>query len=236
MSGIIRLGTSGFSYREWLGSFYPTRLPGNEMLSFYAERMPTVEVNYSFRAMPKPAMLLGWAARTPEHFRFALKAPERITHRARLANCGETVEHFVEVAQTLGHRLGPILFQLPPDFKCDLERLEHFLGLLNGRVRAAFEFRHRSWLTDTTFASLKTAGAALCIAESDKIETPIEKTADFAYLRLRKPAYDGDALRQWAARIIELASDGSEVYVYFKHEIAAPELAARLAGLVADSK
>ncbi len=207
------------------------------MLSFYAERMPTVEVNYSFRAMPKPAMLQRWAARTPEYFRFALKAPERITHRARLAaECADTLDHFVEVTQTLGHRLGPILFQLPPDFRCDLNRLEHFLGLLNGRVPAAFEFRHRSWLTAATFASLKTAGAALCIAESEKIETPIEKTADFAYLRLRKPTYDPDTLLQWAARIIELASDGSEVYVYFKHEIAAPELAAKLAGLVANSK
>jgi uncharacterized protein YecE (DUF72 family) len=230
----LRIGTSGFSYREWLGGFYPEKLPGKQMLAYYAARMPTVEINYTFRAMPKPAMLEGWAAATPASFRFALKAPERITHRARLAGAGEAVDRFATVAGSLGERLGPVLFQLPPDFKIDLGRLKDFLIRLEGRLRAAFEFRNRSWFSDATFQTLRDFGAALCIAESEKIVTPVEKTAPLVYVRLRKPAYDQDALAQWAMRLHELASDGSEVYVYFKHELNAPELAETLARLIAD--
>jgi uncharacterized protein YecE (DUF72 family) len=184
--------------------------------------------------MPKPAMLEGWAAATPASFRFALKAPERITHRARLAGAGEAVDRFATVAGSLGERLGPVLFQLPPDFKIDLGRLKDFLIRLEGRLRAAFEFRNRSWFSDATFQTLRDFGAALCIAESEKIVTPVEKTAPLVYVRLRKPAYDQDALAQWAMRLHELASDGSEVYVYFKHELNAPELAETLARLIAD--
>lgn len=234
MSVNLRIGTSGFSYREWLGAFYPARLPGDQMLAYYAARMSTVEINYTFRAMPKPAMLERWAATTPASFRFALKAPERITHRARLADADEAIDRFATVAGSLGERLGPILFQLPPDFKSDLDSLKDFLIRLNGRLRAAFEFRNRSWFSDTTFQTLRDFGAALCIAESEKIATPVEKTAAFVYVRLRKPDYDRDSLATWAARLAELASDGSEVYVYFKHELRAPELAETLAGLIAD--
>jgi uncharacterized protein YecE (DUF72 family) len=230
----LRIGTSGFSYREWLGAFYPARLPGKEMLAYYAARMPTVEINYTFRAMPKPAMFEGWAGAAPPAFRFALKAPERITHRARLVGTDEAIDRFDIVARVLGERLGPVLFQLPPDFKIDLGCLRDFLTLLNGRLRPAFEFRNRSWFSDTTFQTLRDFGAALCIAESEKLATPIEQTAAFVYVRLRKPAYDDAALAVWAARIAELASAGNEVYVYLKHELRAPELAETLSRLVAE--
>src|SRR5579875_474959 len=230
--GDFRIGTSGFSYREWLGAFYPSGTPGNRMLAYYAARMPTVEINYTFRAMPKPAMFERWAAVTPESFRFALKAPERITHRARLVDAGQAIDRFVAVAGCLGPRLGPVLFQLPPDFKTDIECLKDFLAGLDGRLRAAFEFRNRSWFSDAALQTLSDFGAALCIAESEKLVTPIEKTAPFVYVRLRRTSYDADALETWASRLAELASDGSEVYVYFKHELRAPELAAKLARLV----
>ncbi|MGH7905198.1 MAG: DUF72 domain-containing protein [Candidatus Binataceae bacterium] len=234
-NGPIRIGASGFSYREWLGRFYPPGLPATGMLAYYAQRMTTVEINYTFRAIPKPAMLQGWVARTPEHFRFALKAPERITHHARLRNADESLNRFAAAAESLGHRLGPALFQLPPDFKCDIHLLSDFLGLLGGRFRAAFEFRNRSWFGDATFETLKAAGASLCIAESDKLKTPVVKTASLVYVRLRQSSYDGQALAEWAARLGQLAADGSEVYVFFKHEAAAPELASSLERLIGQS-
>src|SRR5271167_641560 len=145
----ILIGTSGFSYKEWLGGFYPEKLPGAKMLEYYAERMPTVEINYTFRAMPKRAMLEGWAAKTPASFRFALKAPQRITHFARLRGVKENLDYFIETAGALGERLGPVLFQLPPDFACDAGLLADFLAQIDGRVRGAFEFRNRSWFDDS---------------------------------------------------------------------------------------
>ncbi len=233
MAPAIRIGTSGFSYKEWLGGFYPPKLAGPKMLAYYAERMPTVEINYTFRAMPRRAMLEGWRAQTPENFRFALKAPQRITHWARLKNVEEPMAHFIETAGALGDRLGPVLFQLPPGFKCDLGLLRDFAAPLAGRVCAAFEFRDSSWFGDGLLQTLRDAGAALCIAESDKLASPIERTAQFVYLRLRKEAYDLPALREWARRITGFANDGAEVLVYLKHEQSAPELAQRLTELVA---
>lgn len=233
MAPAIRIGTSGFSYKEWLGGFYPPKLAGPKMLAYYAERMPTVEINYTFRAMPRRTMLEGWRAQTPENFRFALKAPQRITHWARLKNVEEPMAHFIETAGALGDRLGPVLFQLPPGFKCDLGLLRDFAAPLAGRVRAAFEFRDSSWFGDGLLQTLRDAGAALCIAESDKLASPIERTAQFVYLRLRKEAYDLPALREWARRITGFANDGAEVLVYLKHEQSAPELAQRLTELVA---
>lgn len=233
MAPAIRIGTSGFSYKEWLGGFYPPKLAGPRMLAYYAERMPTVEINYTFRAMPRRAMLEGWRAQTPENFRFALKAPQRITHWARLKNVEEPMAHFIETVGALGDRLGPVLFQLPPGFKCDLGLLRDFAAPLAGRVRAAFEFRDSSWFGDGLLQTLRDAGAALCIAESDKLASPIERTAQFVYLRLRKEAYDLPALREWARRITGFANDGAEVLVYLKHEQSAPELAQRLTELVA---
>jgi uncharacterized protein YecE (DUF72 family) len=224
----IWVGASGFSYKEWLGGFYPARLPAAKMLPFYAERLSTVEINYTFRAMPKRSMLEGWSAKTPADFRFALKAPQRITHFSRLRGTGENLDYFIETAGTLGTRLGPILFQLPPDFARDDALLRDFLAQLNGRIRAAFEFRHRSWFADPVLDLLRGADVALCIAESDKMLSPVVRTAPYLYLRLRLENYDDAALAAWAERIQILTRDAQETYVYFKHEAAAPELAARL--------
>jgi uncharacterized protein YecE (DUF72 family) len=227
-AGEIRIGTSGFSYKEWLGGFYPPKLAGPKMLAYYAERLPTVEINYTFRAMPKADMLRRWGEQVPAHFRFALKAPQRITHIERLVGAGESVDYFIKTAVVLDSKLGPALFQLPPDFRCDVSKLKDFLAHLGGRIGAAFEFRNRSWFDDSVLQALREGGAALCIAESDKLATPIERTAPYVYVRLRKEGYDDAALRAWVERIGRFADDGADVYVYLKHEEAAPDLAMRL--------
>ncbi len=225
---IIRIGTSGFSYKEWLGDFYPAKLAGPRMLAYYAERLPTVEINYTFRAMPRAEMLARWAGETPAHFRFALKAPQRITHVTRLRGVEDALSHFISVSQALGERLGPALFQLPPDFKRDLPLLGDFLAALGARMRAAFEFRNRSWFDDAVFEQLRAAGAALCIAESERLSSPVEQTAPYAYFRLRREEYDERALGVWAERLALMAAGCEELYVYFKHEKRAPALALRL--------
>ena len=229
---MVRIGTSGFSYKEWCGIFYPEKLSGPKMLPFYATRFPTVEINYTFRAMPRRPMLEKWCAETPETFRFALKAPERITHTARLKNVENATDYFVETAKVLGDRLGPTLFQLPPQFKKDLPVLRDFLAMLNRRIEAAFEFRNKSWLEDDVFAALGEADAALCIAESDKLATPVVRTAKYSYLRLRKENYTDDELAEWAKRIKKLGKECSHVYVYVKHATAAPALVEKLTALV----
>ena len=231
----VRIGASGFSYKEWLGAFYPPKLPGPKMLAYYAERLPTVEINYTFRAMPRRAMLERWAEQTPAHFRFALKAPQRVTHFARLRNTGETVGFFADTAGALGERLGPVLFQLPPDFSRDVGLLREFIAMLGGRVRAAFEFRNPSWFDgDAALQALSDGGAALCIAESDRLASPVERTAPYVYVRLRKETYDDEALREWSARLARVGEGAEEIFVYFKHETGAPDLAARLGRLLAD--
>jgi uncharacterized protein YecE (DUF72 family) len=224
----ILIGTSGFSYKEWLGGFYPEKLPATKMLEYYAERMPTVEINYTFRAMPKTKMLEGWASRTPATFRFALKAPQRITHFARLRDARETTDTFIERASIMGERSAPALFQLPPDFKLDLPLLLDFLTILKGRLRAAFEFRNRSWFDDSVMTALADNGAALCIAETEKLASPLERTAPYVYVRLRKEIYDDAGLDEWAENLDRLAAGADEVFVYFKHETSAPDLAMRL--------
>jgi uncharacterized protein YecE (DUF72 family) len=229
----IRVGASGFSYKEWLGVFYPAKLPAAQMLPFYAERLPTVEINYTFRAMPKRSMLEGWTAKTPVDFRFALKAPQRITHFSRLRGTGENLDYFIEMARALGSRLGPVLFQLPPDFTRDDALLRDFLAQLNGRVQAAFEFRHRSWFAEPVLDRLRASDTALCVAESDNLLSPVMRTAPYLYFRLRLENYDDAALAAWAERIQALTRDAQEAYVYFKHEAAAPDLAARLHQLLA---
>jgi uncharacterized protein YecE (DUF72 family) len=233
MSAMIRIGASGFSYKEWLGRSYPPKLPGAKMLAYYAERLPTVEINYTFRAMPKRTMLEGWAAKTPAHFRFALKAPQRITHFAGLRDTGAMLDYFIETASVLGERLGPILFQLPPSLRRDDALLADFITQIGGRVRAAFEFRNDSWFTDAVLQILRDGGAALYIAETEKMASPAERTAAHLYLRLRKENYGEAELAEWAARITAMAVGASEAYAYFKHEAAAPELAARLTALLA---
>jgi uncharacterized protein YecE (DUF72 family) len=232
MAAAIRIGASGFSYKEWLGHFYPPKLGGARMLEYYAERLPTVEINYTFRALPRRAMLEGWVGKTPGDFRFALKAPQRITHFARLRPDSETLTYFLETVAALGDRLGPILFQLPPDMERDLTRLKAFLDQLGRRAAAAFEFRHPSWFNDAVYDLLRANRAALVIAESAAIKTPIVRTASFAYLRLRMESYDDSALQHWGSILRAMALETEAIYAFFKHEAAAPELAMRLARMV----
>jgi uncharacterized protein YecE (DUF72 family) len=230
----VRIGTSGFSYKEWIGDFYPPKTAGSKMLAYYAGHFPTVEINYTFRAMPKAQMLEGWAALTPPNFRFALKAPQRITHFARLRNTGAMLTHFAETAGVLGERLGPTLFQLPPGFKQDLPLLKDFLSELGPRLHPAFEFRDKSWFEDGTIETLRDAGAALCVAESEKINSPVERTASYVYIRMRKGDYDDRELEAWSEKIHALSLGADEIYVYLKHEVIAPKLAMRLRDLVED--
>jgi uncharacterized protein YecE (DUF72 family) len=227
----VLAGTSGFSYREWKGSFYPEDLPAEAMLRHYAERLPAVEINNTFYRMPKPALLEGWATQVPEAFRFVLKASQRITHHKRLKDAGEEVAYFFRVASTLGERLGPALFQLPPNLKKDLPRLEAFLGTIPEGRRSAFEFRHASWFEEDVFGALRSRGAALCIAEDEDLATPLVATADWGYLRLRRQDYTEADVAAWAERV--RGQKWSEAYVFFKHEDAGsgPKLAARLQGL-----
>lgn len=236
MSATIRIGTSGFSYKEWLGGFYPEKLSGPKMLPHYAQKLPTVEINYTFRAMPKREMLEKWAAQVPEQFRFALKAPQRITHFAKLKNVDSIVAHFAEVASSMGPHLGPTLFQLPPHFPRDVALLRDFLAMLHGRLRPAFEFRDRSWFDDSILEALRDGGAALCIAESETIVSPVACTAPFIYMRLRNEEYTQAEMENWAARIEDLAADADEVYIFFKHEVSAPERAFRLRSLLKNAQ
>ncbi|MGH7948785.1 MAG: DUF72 domain-containing protein [Candidatus Binataceae bacterium] len=233
MGAQIRIGTSGFSYKEWLGGFYPPKLPGTKMLEHYAAtRLAAVEINYTFRSMPKRTMLEKWASQTPARFRFALKAPQRITHFARLRGVEDATRHFADVASALDERLGPALFQLPPDFKRDVPLLTEFLALIRHTLRAAFEFRSTSWFDDSTLQALRDGGAALCINESEKIQSPIERTAPYVYLRLRREDYDDQGLKTWAECISRLADDAEEIYVFFKHAQHAPELALKLRAML----
>jgi uncharacterized protein YecE (DUF72 family) len=211
----VHVGTSGYNYEAWRGSFYPEDLSSKKMLAYYAERFDTVEINYSFYRKPTPKILEGWAAQVPERFRFALKAWQRITHQKRLRETGELVSSFAEVARALGPRLAPVLYQLPPNLKADVPLLREFLNQLPRDLRAAFEFRHASWFSDETYSALHDAGAALCVAESDELATPAVRTADFGYLRLRRLDYDTAALARWAEFV---KGSPGDVFVYFKHE------------------
>jgi uncharacterized protein YecE (DUF72 family) len=223
----IHVGTSGYSYKEWKGSFYPKDLPADQFLRFYAEHLGTVEINNTFYRMPTPKLLEGWAAEVPEPFKFAIKAPQRITHAGKLQNAGGELETFVNTASILGSRLGPLLFQLPPFFRKDAARLDAFLSKVPKGVRAAFEFRHTSWFDDETWAILRAHGVALCVAEGESLESPLVPTAEWGYVRLRRDAYPDDVLATWAQRI--LAQPWREAFVYLKHDDGdAPSVAARL--------
>jgi uncharacterized protein YecE (DUF72 family) len=230
----VRVGTSGYNYAEWKGSFYPADLPAAKMLPYYAERFGTVEINATFYRMPTPKTLAGWSAQTPETFTFALKAPQRITHFARLRDVDEPVRDFCDAARTLGSKLGPLLFQLPPNFKKDLARLTDLLALLPPGLAAAFEFRHESWLADDVYERLRGRNAALCIADSGERRTPLVATADFGYLRLRDEGYAEDDLRRWAETIGGLGASWREAFVFFKHEESGtgPAFARRLVALL----
>jgi len=223
----LYVGTSGYSYKEWKGSFYPEKLSPKKMLSYYGERFQTVEINNSFYQMPKASVLEAWAAEVPADFKFVLKAPQRITHFQRLKNSGPAVEELLEVAKVLKKCLGSILFQLRPDMKKDAVRLRDFLKLLP-RGRTAFEFRHASWFDDEIFDLLRKRRAALCIAEAeDGPEIPFVSTADFGYISLRRPDYGDAELKKWIKRVQK--QDWKRAFVFFKHEDAGkgPQMAKR---------
>jgi uncharacterized protein YecE (DUF72 family) len=211
-----RVGTSGYSYAEWKGNFFPEDLPSTQMLSFYAERFSTVEINNTFYRMPAPAMLSKWADQVPDNFVFALKAPRRITHQKQLKDVADEVKYLLETAAVLGAKLGPLLFQLPPFFKKDISRLAEFLSLLPPRCPVAFEFRNDSWFDDQVYDALRVRGAALCVAETDEAEAKLVSTASFGYLRLRRTDYPEAALHTWAQRLHQQGWE--EAYVFFKHE------------------
>jgi uncharacterized protein YecE (DUF72 family) len=224
----LYVGTSGYSYKEWKGPFYPKELSDRQMLRFYGERFPAVEINNTYYQMPKAKLLANWAAEVPEGFRFAFKAPQRITHQARLKeNARQPTAHLFETLGALGDRLGPVLFGLPPNLKKDLPRLEAFLELLPSACRVAFEFRNPTWLDDGVYEALRGRNAALCIADMEEQSTPFEKTADWGYLRLRRAGYGDAELADWARRTSN--AGWSEAYVFLKHEDEgkAPEMAAR---------
>jgi uncharacterized protein YecE (DUF72 family) len=214
------VGTSGYNYPEWKGSFYPEKIPATKMLAFYAQAFTTVEVNYTFYRVPNAKILAGWSRDTPDGFRLTLKAPKRITHIARLRDCADLLQYFLETAATLGPKLGAILFQLPPYFRKDLAVLDGFLELLPDGLRAAFEFRHASWMDAEVFARLRARNLALCVADSEKFSTPVEITASYAYFRLRDEGYTPEDLKRWAGTIRTSTAACSDVFVYFKHEEA----------------
>ena len=210
-------GTSGFSYKEWLGKFYPEKHPADQMLRYYAGQFATVEINNTFYRMPAEAMLANWAEQVPDGFSFTLKAPRRITHELRLKECDAHVAEFLRRAQTLGAKLGPVLFQLPPFFKKDLPRLRDFLALLPADRPAAFEFRNNSWQDDEVHGTLRAKGAMLCYTDTDEGESPpVVATAGSGYLRLRRTHYEDAELGEWAERIAALSLE--RTYVYFMHE------------------
>lgn len=230
----VRVGTSGYNYAEWKGTFYPADLPASKMLPYYSERFPTVEINATFYRMPTAKALAGWDAATPESFVLALKAPQRITHFARLRGVDDPLRFFCDTARTLGPKLGPLLFQLPPNFKKDTDRLAETLFQLPPDLRCAFEFRHASWLADEVYDLLRRRNAALCIADSEAASTPLVATASFGYLRLRDEGYTDADLARWAETIRGLGSTWSETFVYFKHEESGtgPAFARRLRELL----
>ena len=213
-------GTSGFAYAQWKPRFYPAKLPANKFLEHYAQRLNSVEVNYTFRRMPSSATLENWVALTPPGFVFALKAHMRITHIMRLKNAAEATGVFLRAIDPLrsARRLGPLLFQLPPQMKADAELLRAFLDILPDDLRYAFEFRHTSWLVDEIYRLLEGRDISLCVAESEKLEVPEVLTADFVYYRLRKPGYTAEDIESIARRARDLVAQGKDLYLMFKHE------------------
>jgi uncharacterized protein YecE (DUF72 family) len=213
----IFAGTSGYSYTEWVGSFYPKGLSARRMLKFYAEHFRSVEINATFYKLPKPSVVEAWGKEVPDDFKFVLKAPQIITHRERLKNSAVSVATFLELQAILGKRIGPVLFQLPKFVKCDAVLLRDFLQMLDGRCRAAFEFRNQTWFTDEVFSVLRKHKAALCIADAEnELEVPFVATANWGYLRLRRENYSRNALKKWVKGVKE--QRWKEAFVFFKHD------------------
>lgn len=224
----LHVGTSGYSYKEWKGNFYPEDLPAKEMLSYYSRRLPAVEINNTFYRLPQPSMIENWKAQVPARFRFSIKASQRITHIKRLNNVADETKYLLETAALLEERLGVVLFQLPPNMKKDSERLKAFLDLLPAATRAAFEFRHESWFDDEVLGLLRQQDCALVVSDTDeKPLTEIVGTAKWGYLRLRRTAYDENDLVQWLQRVRE--QKWKDAFIFFKHEDegTGPKLAAR---------
>ena len=222
-------GASGYSFKEWKGVFYPDDIKAEDMLPFYSARLPTVEINNTFYRMPKTSVIENWAAATPEDFRFSIKASQRITHMSRLRaeTAAEPVGYLYKNLAALGAKRGPVLFQLPPNMKKDLARLTGFLSLLPADHNATFEFRNDTWFDDEVYATLKNAGAALCLSErEDSAPPPLVETAPWGYVRLRLETYTDADLKEWARTL--RASSWREIYVYFMHEATAPGYAQKL--------
>jgi len=224
----LYVGTSGYSYKEWKGPFYPEDLPDKQMLRFYGERLRTVEINNTFYRMPKASVLEAWGEEVPSDFKFVLKASQRITHMQRLKDADDSLAYLLKVAAALGKRLGPLLFQLPPNFKKDAARLKDFLARFPSDRRAALEFRHESWFDQEIFDLLRDHQAALCIAEAEEgVEIPFVSTANWGYLRLRRPDYGDPELTTWINRVRQ--QNWQEAFIFFKHEDEgkAPQMAKR---------
>src|SRR5450432_159080 len=229
------IGTSGFQYAEWKGTFYPEDLPTSKMLSYFAERLPTTEINYSFHRIPSAKTIEGWYKATPENFKFSLKAPQKVTHWQKLRNCGDTLRYFHQVICDLEKKLGCVLFQLPPTLKKDAALLKDFLVDIPDGMRAAFEFRDPGWFSDDIYELLKGKNLALCIADSEKIATPEIATANYGYLRLRREDYRSADITRWSEVLKKNESGWSDAYVYFKHEESGigPKLAQQMIELLA---
>lgn len=227
---MILAGTSGFQYAEWKGKFYPKMLSTPKMLPYYASHFPTTEINYSFRRIPSEKALTSWAAATPAHFRFSMKALQEITHVRKLRDCAGVLERFCAALKMLDDKLGAVLFQLPPFLRSDTVLLKEFLATIPKGIQSTFEFRHSSWFNDETYAALKTGKAALCIADTEELTTPIEATADFGYFRLRNTSYKKGDIARWAEVIGGQQQKWNTTYVYFKHEETGtgPEFARQL--------
>ncbi len=225
---VLRIGTSGYSYKEWKGVFYPESLKAAEMLAFYGQRLGTVEINNTFYRLPTRSLLEGWAGQVPDGFRFVLKVAQKITHFKRLKGVDEEVSYLTDTAAVMGAKLGALLVQLPPNFACDAARLDGFLGLLPASMRAALEVRHASWRNAEVLALLEKRGVALVTSETDEEPNPdLTRTTSWGYLRLRKSSYSPAELSDWSRRIA--ATGWDEAFVFFKHEQIAPDLAQRLA-------
>ena len=226
-------GASGYSFKEWKGTFYPEEMKPDAMLAFYSERLPTVEINNTFYQMPKVPVLEGWARTVPPSFKFAIKAPRRITHMSRLKadSAADSVKFLYKNLEMLGEKRGPVLYQLPPFLKKDLARLNEFLAILPQGHGAAFEFRNDTWFSDDVYEALKGAGAALCLSErEDNAPPPLVETATWGYVRLRLETYSDNDLQNWARRLLD--TGWSDTYVYFMHEPTAPAYARMLMGFV----
>ena len=214
----IWFGTSGFSYKEWKPIFYPPDVPEKQFLRYYSSRLNSVEIDYTFYRIPNAGTIQNWRSATPESFKFTLKASQQITHRERLKVPSDALGYFLTVIRGLENRLGMVLFQLPPFFKCDVQKLEAFMAVLPRGIPAAFEFRHDSWFKEEVYALLRDRAVALCIHDADDHTTPMELTAPFTYLRLRRSEYSEQRRRNWQDRIRLWAEAGTEVFAYIKHE------------------